>query len=112
MIDDINEEVDTETTDTNTGAEDTSTPTTPGLGINDLRIFKQIIDICTSRGAFKAEEFTSIGESYDKLASLLGMIDAQAQAEAEAEAEAGEDETADSDTDETASAETEEETEA
>ena len=111
MIDDINEEVDTETTDT-TNVEDAGAPTTPGLGINDLRIFKQIIDICTSRGAFKAEEFTSIGESYDKLASLLGMIDAQAQAEAEAEAEAGEDETADSDTDETASAETEEETEA
>ena len=79
MIDDINEEVEADVTDT--GAEETTTSATPGLGISDLRIFKQIIDICSSRGAFKVEEFTAIGESYEKLASFLAMIDAKEQGE-------------------------------
>jgi hypothetical protein len=111
MIDDINEEAEEEAVEAveaveATGAEE-STATTPGLGINDLRIFKQIIDICTTRGAFKAEEFTSIGESYDKLASFLAMVDAKA---AEASEEGAED-TTETNADETAE-DTTEETEA
>ena len=102
MIDDINEEaVDTEAVDTGSEEQATETNETPGLGVNDLRIFKQIIDICTSRGAFKAEEFSSIGEAYEKLASFLAMIDAKAQEEASTD-ETTEDETAETTEDETA----------
>jgi hypothetical protein len=105
MIDDINEEaVDTEAVDTGSEEQATETNETPGLGVNDLRIFKQIIDICTSRGAFKAEEFSSIGEAYEKLASFLAMIDAKAQEEASTDEtdETTEDETAETTEDETA----------
>jgi lipid II:glycine glycyltransferase (peptidoglycan interpeptide bridge formation enzyme) len=94
MIDDINEE---ETEATNTTDEDQAGVATPGLSINDLRVFKQIIDICSARGAFKAEEFSSIGDAYERLASFLAMIDAS-NAEAEAEAEEGENAEADVDT--------------
>jgi hypothetical protein len=46
-----------------------------GLGITDLRIFKEVIDIASARGAFKADEFATIGDAYGRLSTFLRTID-------------------------------------
>ena len=43
----------------------------PGLNINDLAAMLQIIGIATQRGAFKAEEMSSIGTVYDRVAGFV-----------------------------------------
>ena len=40
----------------------------PGLNINDLAAMLQIIGIATQRGAFRADEMSSIGTVYDRVA--------------------------------------------
>ena len=67
-----------------------------GLGITDLRVFKEVIDVASARGAFKAGEFSTIGDVYGRLSTFLAAID---QANAPAEDEAIE-EDADTDTSE------------
>ena len=37
------------------------------LNLNDLKSMISLIDVCTSRGAFKAQELESIGKLYNKL---------------------------------------------
>jgi len=58
-----------------------------GLGITDLRIFKEVIDVASARGAFKADEFATIGDAYGRLSAFLAKID-QANAPVEDEATA------------------------
>ena len=41
------------------------------LSLNDLKLCLQIIDICSSRGAFKAEEFQAIGAIHTKLKTFI-----------------------------------------
>lgn len=41
------------------------------LSINDLKLCLQIIDICSTRGAFKAEEFQTIGAIHTKLKTFV-----------------------------------------
>jgi len=50
------------------------------LTVNDLNAIKQIIDIASSRGAFKPNEMTVIGTTYTKLESFLNAVAAQQQA--------------------------------
>ena len=50
------------------------------LSISDLAVLKNCIDIACSRGAFRAPEMKSVGEVYDKLASFLQLVVAQAEA--------------------------------
>jgi hypothetical protein len=58
-----------------------------GLSIQDLRIFKEIVDVASARGAFKADEFSAIGDTYNRLNTFLAQIDVQnAPAEEEEEA--------------------------
>ena len=47
-----------------------------GLGIVDLRVIKEVIDVASARGAFKADEFAIIGDTYGRLAAFLNQIDA------------------------------------
>jgi hypothetical protein len=74
-----------------------------GLSIADLRVFKEVIDVASARGAFKAGEFSTIGDVYGRLSTFLAAID---QANAPAEDEAIE-EDADTDTSEEDSTEEE-----
>ena len=37
------------------------------MNLNDIKSMINIIDLCTSRGAFKANELKSIGLFYEKL---------------------------------------------
>ena len=48
---------------------------TMGLSISDLRIFKEIVVVASSRGAFKAEEFATIGDTYSRLNNFLQVLD-------------------------------------
>ena len=52
----------------------------PGFSLNDLRAMQQIIAIASQRGAFKAEEMSSIGMVYDRLLAFLAASDAATQA--------------------------------
>lgn len=56
----------------------------PGLTVQDLASIKDIIDVACSRGAFRAQEMTTVGAVFDKLDQFLKSIVEQAQANAEA----------------------------
>jgi hypothetical protein len=43
----------------------------PELNINDLIAMRNLIDVVTTRGAFKAIELSSVGVLFDKLNSFL-----------------------------------------
>lgn len=47
---------------------------TPDLNISDLLAVKNIIEVATSRGAFKAAELEAVGKSFNKLNSFLEAV--------------------------------------
>lgn len=49
------------------------------LTINDLNAMKVIIDIASSRGAFKPAEMTVVGQTYTKLSTFLDAVAKQAE---------------------------------
>jgi hypothetical protein len=49
------------------------------LNINDLNAMKVIIDIASSRGAFKPNEMTAVGQTYTKLTAFLDQVAKQAE---------------------------------
>lgn len=57
-----------EKTDTQVGTEAQSNP---NLNIADLVNVLQVIRTCTSRGAFRADEMSSVGGLYDRLQAFL-----------------------------------------
>ena len=65
-----------------------NTITPPQITIEDLITIKNLIDVSCSRGAFKADEMSSVGEVYDKLTGFLNSVIASAQAEADQKGEA------------------------
>jgi hypothetical protein len=46
-------------------------PEQPSLNLQDLILVAQIIQICSSRGAFKADELANVGNLYTKLVAFL-----------------------------------------
>jgi hypothetical protein len=61
------------------------------ITVADLNLLKNIIDLASTRGAFRAAEMKEIGEVYNKLSVFLEAVVAQAAAqEAEKNAEASE----------------------
>ena len=64
-------------------APDAAAPQQPAaeLTVQDLTAIKQIIDVASSRGAFKANEMAVVGNTYNKLESFLGAVQAQQQPE-------------------------------
>lgn len=51
------------------------------LTINDLNALKTIIDIASSRGAFKPTEMVAVGQTYTKLENFLTLVAKQAEAQ-------------------------------
>ena len=51
------------------------------ITIADLDMIKNVIDLASTRGAFRAAEMKQVGEVYDKLAAFLAAVVAQAQAQ-------------------------------
>ena len=55
------------------------------ITISDLHLIKNIIDLASTRGAFRAGEMKQIGEVFDKLTQFLDAIVEQAKAQEEKE---------------------------
>lgn len=51
------------------------------LSVTDLAVIKNIIDVATERGAFRAPELATVGGVYNKLTAFLDRVvkDAEAQ---------------------------------
>ena len=60
--------------------EDTTQTVT--ITIEDLDVLKNIVDLASSRGAFRGAELAEVGAVYNKLTQFLEVIVAQAKAEA------------------------------
>jgi hypothetical protein len=58
--------------------------TTQQITIADLDTLKNIVDLASTRGAFRGAELTQVGAVYDKLTAFLDAIIAQAKAQEEA----------------------------
>lgn len=63
-----------------TTAESTQEQAGADLTINDLNALKTIIDIASSRGAFKPNEMVAVGQTYTKLDAFLVTVSEQAKA--------------------------------
>ena len=67
-------------------------PTAPSLGLADLKNVLIIIDLASSRGAFRTAEFAAVGSVYAKVEAFLAAAapapEATATEEAPAEAAA------------------------
>lgn len=57
----------------------------PELTVNDLNAIKQIIDVASSRGAFRPNEMMVIGQTYNKLELFLNAVASQQQGQAQGE---------------------------
>ena len=44
------------------------------IGLNELAVLAQIVDLATQRGAFRANELTQVGQVYDKLNNFLSFM--------------------------------------
>jgi hypothetical protein len=62
----------------------------PELNINDLLSMRSLIEIVSQRGAFKANELTSVGVLFDKLNAFLEAAQAAQAAQQAPEAPQGE----------------------
>jgi hypothetical protein len=60
------------------------------ITIADLDTIKNIIDLASTRGAFRGAELTQVGVVYDKLSAFLEAIIEQAKAQEASNAVAGE----------------------
>ena len=49
-------------------------PAGPDLNVNDLNAIKNIIDVATQRGAFKAAEMEAVGKVYNRLNLFLESV--------------------------------------
>ena len=87
------------TVDTNVNTDETQVP--DSIGLADLQILAQIVDLSTQRGAFRGNELTQVGAVYDKLTTFLNYV---AEANAKKEAEQGAEATAETPAEEPASA--------
>jgi len=65
-----------------------NTITPPQITISDLITIKDLINLACTRGAFRGDEMTSVGEVYDKLTVFLNTVITAAQAEADQQGEA------------------------
>jgi hypothetical protein len=58
-----------------------ATENSTDLTINDLNAMKVIIDIASSRGAFKPNEMVAVGQTYTKLTAFLENVAQQQTAQ-------------------------------
>lgn len=50
------------------------------ITLTDLELVRTIIDLASSRGAFRANELKEVGEIYNKLTTFLEAVIAKSQA--------------------------------
>tara|TARA_B100000282_G_scaffold158508_1_gene114502 strand:+ start:9508 stop:9813 length:306 start_codon:yes stop_codon:yes gene_type:complete len=62
-------------------AEETAAQAPVALSLNDLGVLANIIDLASSRGAFRGAELTQVGAAYEKLTAFVrGVQESQAKA--------------------------------
>jgi hypothetical protein len=71
MTEEINEPVGTESVAEQAAPAPQSAP---DLNISDLLAVKNIIEVATSRGAFKAAELEAVGKTFNKLNTFLESV--------------------------------------
>lgn len=49
-------------------------PAAPDLNVSDLNAVRSIIEIATTRGAFKANELEAVGKTFNKLTAFLDHV--------------------------------------
>jgi hypothetical protein len=59
------------------------------LNIQDLSAMKSIIDVASTRGAFKPSEMLMVGTVYNKLSAFLDAVAQQAEAQKAAQTKQG-----------------------
>lgn len=64
----------TEETKVEQPTQETAQPESAELTISDLSAMKTIIDIASSRGAFKPNEMVAVGQTYNKLSAFLDTV--------------------------------------
>jgi hypothetical protein len=64
----------TEETNVQQPAESAPQQESNDLTINDLSAMRTIIDIASSRGAFKPNEMVAVGQTYTKLSAFLDTV--------------------------------------
>jgi hypothetical protein len=69
----------TETTPAVEEVQPASGPAPAELTINDLNAMKVIIDIASSRSAFKPNEMAVVGQTYNKLTTFLDQVAKQSE---------------------------------
>lgn len=75
MSEEVKEQVATPAVDASAPAETTAPAAqSPDLNISDLLAVRNIIEVATSRGAFKAAELEAVGKSFNKLNSFLEAV--------------------------------------
>lgn len=57
----------------------------PELTVQDLLAIKSIIDVASSRGAFKPNEMAAVGTTYTKLETFLNAVAAQQEQQPQGE---------------------------
>jgi len=57
-----------------TNAEAAQQPQGPDLNVSDLLALKNIIEVATTRGAFKATELEAVGKTFNKLNTFLEAV--------------------------------------
>lgn len=66
----------------NTIVNSTESPST-GVSLQDLSLLVQIVDLASSRGAFRGPELTQVGAVYDRVSGFLKYVAEQQEAAAE-----------------------------
>ena len=75
----MSEDTKTTTSQPEEGTVETPQSQPPALTVADLRNVRTIIDISSSRGAFRGAELKTVGEVFDKLDTFLKAVDAKAE---------------------------------
>ncbi len=55
-------------------AQPEAAPQGPDLNISDLLALKNIIEVASQRGAFKANELEAVGKTFNKLSTFLDSV--------------------------------------
>lgn len=70
----------TEFTEAQSPVAPATAPTGASISFEDLQAVVQVIDVASSRGAFRGAELAGVGRIYDKLTTFLGNVTAAQQA--------------------------------
>jgi len=58
------------------------------VNIADIHVIKQAIEVATQRGAFRADEMSTIGPAYDKISNWISSDMEKDQADSDGETDA------------------------